>query len=318
MLSERLLNRSQTYSPSEHFRHSKLKHPELIDVYGIDPENCLETDDGILYEYLDHQRGLEKYVIVHVALSNPALGIAPNSLEFLQAFAKVESRYLPTYLSLLDQELVTRKYELSETQNRPAILVSTLFDSTKCEIEDFYIRPGAANLRKHYTYNQVDRLINSETTYDRDTKNFQRALTTAKALRYARTGKLINKAPRHPAYFINSEGMNIANLACAHLAATESIPILYRICAQVSEHTYRACYSPECQPHQGLSLPYYTHLSSGLRRLVDLINGYQFNAYLACPNSPEYPFTTADLYTFAEKINVWYHPEQSSTAQLFQ
>lgn len=70
--------------------------------------------------------------------------------------------------------------------------------------------------------------------------------------------------------------------------------------AQFSALAGKASYGAVAKGHFGLSLPFYTHISSPLRRYADLVNMRQFVAHL---RKKRLPYTQSDLVEIAEDIN---------------
>lgn len=134
----------------------------------------------------------------------------------------------------------------------------------------------------------------------------------------------------HQANIVVQEFMILTNRAVAHLFAEKGIPLLYRnhtvkqntpgreeIIAQfnfalLNPHLLgalsrrsglwfnKATYDPVLKGHFGLNEAAYTHVTSPIRRIADLINHYQIKAYLS---GQEMLFTHDDLLKFSESIN---------------
>ncbi len=126
------------------------------------------------------------------------------------------------------------------------------------------------------------------------------------------------------------EMMILVNSHIAQWFARENIPVLFRnhtaapnapgreeiiaqfnaallhpdIIAAVSQRTVlwfrKATYDPILKGHFGLNVPAYTHITSPIRRVADLINIMQLNAYLS--NKP-LPFSLSELQEIAQIIN---------------
>lgn len=73
----------------------------------------------------------------------------------------------------------------------------------------------------------------------------------------------------------------------------------------------RAVYQTYTTGHYGLSLPAYTHVTSPIRRLTDLLNQYIIKAYLR--NEPQ-PFTLEQLNEYCSEINEYVKAEKDATA----
>ncbi len=162
-------------------------------------------------------------------------------------------------------------------------------------------------------------------------------------------GELVKLLPeqQHVANIIVQEFMILANGAVAEYAAQKNIPILFRnhtaqavaperdrlmqdiqnaiadpvrfSLETVRKKMYvvlnRATYGPYLEGHYGLNLPFYTHFTSPIRRLADLVN-HRILAAVICNDEP--PYSMKELEAIGNHITTVEHEVKTERAEHFK
>ena len=113
----------------------------------------------------------------------------------------------------------------------------------------------------------------------------------------------LSRYERNSGFVLIMETMVLANRAIAAFMEEQSIPGLFR--NHNSFSGTRANYGLEPTGHAGLNLPSYTHVTSPLRRLPDLITCRQLRAYL--DGTPYLP-----VEELCQRVNDFYIKQQTS------
>ncbi|OQY48485.1 MAG: hypothetical protein B6242_02130 [Anaerolineaceae bacterium 4572_78] len=149
----------------------------------------------------------------------------------------------------------------------------------------------------------------------------------------------------HKGNLIVQELMILTNQATARFLAKQGVPILFRnhtvqrytpthreimsqynaalvnpqllesLIQRVALWLNRAVYSPVLEGHFGLNEIAYTHVTSPIRRISDLINHYIIRAFI---NEQPLPYTHDDLVTLSKIVNERLYSQREETSQYFK
>lgn len=95
----------------------------------------------------------------------------------------------------------------------------------------------------------------------------------------------------------------------------ENVNMLHSLAEKMGLWYNRAQYETVLKGHFGLSLPAYTHVTSPIRRIADLLNHHIIKAYL---RAEEPPFTPEKIDAHCADINKYIHEKKDAQAEYFK
>ena len=254
----------------------------------IDDEDTLEVDDALSCEALA-DGGMR--VRVHIALV--ADFVKKGHAMDAEAAARATTVYLPeATVRMLPDPISTSAASLIAGEERP-VLTTDVRLSPDGELIESSIYPARIPIMQRLDYDQVDRMLESRAPADEAAATVARLHDAAKMLRERRrtAGAVLiqrreAKVRVHgddievsvldnssPGRTLVAEFMVLANFVAARYAATNRIPIIYRVQPQTagdfSSQRPRLSLYPEY--HAGIGLDFYAQLSSPIRRYADLV-----------------------------------------------
>lgn len=284
-----------------------------------DPEKCEDSDDSFVSISSDSS------LTLIVLITHPAQFLDKADPLFHQALANKYSYYDP-YTGMLPQKF-TRRFSLSRRQPTPVLAYSLSTNSDYPEEIQFSLHQAYSRPLAFLTYSQADAILNNS-----DSRNpIYEQLHLAQQF-FHRTRSLTEVQPKKAKISINQPTnldqisftdviahlMKVTNLLSVQYAYKHNIPLLIRNCTQtnpgaICQHTcpHHTChqnydstdlkgfYCPVSMGHTPLGAKRYTHGTSPLRRVVDMVNQMQFHAHLT--HQP-YPFSYSELQLIAKQI----------------
>ena len=236
------------YRPMEH----------RTDVFSIDPDNCADFDDAFSIKKLDND-----IVKISVYISNVALTI--DALQLWTLFTdRVSTIYLPdNKRPMMPTCLSDGLCSLKANDKRAAFYMDvTIANST---IVDVQFGNCIVTLYKNYRYEEPKLLAD---------KNYQLLFDVIKPM-----------FPKiNDSHDVVSELMILMNCQCAQrikrgiFRSTSKIELPEHVKHLYSEHS--AQYTTTLARHESMELDAYLHITSPIRRLVDLLNMLQFQKEL--------------------------------------
>lgn len=284
---------------------SSLRDLTSLFTFTIDAPETEDFDDALSLE----ERGEKIILSVHIA--EVSSFIRPGSPLWNGALERASTLYLPEgVLPMFPFSLSHEKFSLKEAEPRPALTFRFEIDSSN-QILSFDIFPSLIQVQKRYTYREVDDLlIQGEPIF----KRLYSLLMQHKEARYKKGALAIvlpeiqvrvspdgeitlQRIEMTPSRDLVAEAMILTNYHSAKFLAEREIPVIYRtqkepfqvieerddsLYHQILQLKYMARSELSLEPgyHSGLGLPYYTTLTSPIRRFLDLLVQYQLEAYL--------------------------------------
>src|SRR5271156_1142249 len=265
----------------------------------VDDEDTVEVDDALSCEALA-DGGIR--VRVHIALV--ANFVAKGGAMDQEAAARATTVYLPeTTIRMLPDPISCRAASLIEGEDRP-VMTTDVRLSADGELLDASIYPARIPIMRRLDYDQVDRFLESGAATDDTAATVARLNAAAIQLRQRRrtAGAILvqrreAKVRVHgdeveitvldnasPGRTLVAEFMVLSNFVAARYAASNRIPIIYRVQPQlgggdIASMRPRLSLHPEY--HAGIGLDFYAQLSSPIRRYADLVLQRQLLGALA-------------------------------------
>jgi hypothetical protein len=226
-------------------------------VISIDPQGCTDIDDAFCFFISDNKAHLQ----IHIA-NVPAYIEENNLWNFITD--RATTVYMPTCkVPMLPKQLSENACSLLEGTIKPTFMIEYVFSynpetrTIEKLLEIHSPIATVAHIQKNYTYE--DTIDNQSLLFD--------------AARLMEPSQIVNNTHDLIAVF-----MMAFNKACVPM-----VPI-YRNCFSSSSssssdaafnyglQTFTASYSTSCEGHATFEGARYTHITSPIRRLVDLIN----------------------------------------------
>ncbi|MFC1822760.1 RNB domain-containing ribonuclease [Thermodesulfobacteriota bacterium] len=268
-----------------------------LDIFTIDGPLTQDFDDALSLEVV----GDKLHVGVHIA--DVASLISPDGPLDHEASQRASSLYLPRrQIPMFPPSLSQDALSLLKDRDRPAIsLLATMGGSG--DVVDYRFTPSLIRVRRHLTYDEVNRLYLQE----EGIKQFLQLSQSLRQMRNARDAltlstpeAFISVAPDGmvsiemiaqdtPSRLMVAEMMILYNWLAARFCRDRDIPILYRGQGEPSERLSADGMEPiyfvfkqrrklnrleigtKPSKHSGLGLDVYTNVSSPIRRYFDLI-----------------------------------------------
>lgn len=283
------------------------KHVDLTNLYTftIDAEDTEDFDDAISFE----KHGNKFLLYVHI--TEVARFITPNLALWEGALERALTLYLPeTIYPMFPFFLSQGKFSLREGEVKPSLTFKFTLNK-EGEVEDYEIFSSLIKVKKRFTYEEVDSYLEKgESLWNELYQIFKpfkeyRSKNGALAvilpeiqIKVLSNGEILcQKIAMTPARDLVAEAMILANFYGAKFMKENNIPAIYRsqkMPLQVIERKENSLYhqilqlkymskselSLEPGYHSGLGLPYYTTLTSPIRRFLDLLSQWQLISYL--------------------------------------
>lgn len=280
-----------------------LRH---LPVFTIDGPLTQDFDDAVSCV----EEAGELLVGVHIA--DVAERIAVGSRLDREAAERASSLYLPRrQVSMLPPELAHDALSLKKDQDRPAISLLARFDR-QGHLLEYRFAPTLLRVDRQWTYDAV----NDTLTASPELQGLHRLSLQLQERRVAQNALPLSLPELHvevaedgeitlsllpqdtPSRMIIAELMILYNWLAAEFCHENQVPILFRTQPEPSERLERTGedellyvfqqrrkLSPlqiDTQPglHSGLGLQAYTHLTSPIRRYLDLVSQRQLRGYL--------------------------------------
>jgi exoribonuclease II len=280
----------------------------------VDDEDTVEVDDALSCEALA-DGGMR--VRVHIALV--ADFVAKGGAMDNEAASRATTVYLPeTTIRMLPDPISCRAASLIEGEDRP-VLTTDVRLSADGELMDASIYPARIPIMRRLDYDQVDRILESGSSADDTAATVARLNAAAIQLRQRRrTAGAVLMQRREakvrvrgddvqitvldnasPGRTLVAEFMVLSNFVAARYAATNRIPIIYRVQPQVGGDltSMRPHLSLHPEYHAGIGLDFYAQLSSPIRRYADLVLQRQLLGALANRDHDTAIYTVDELLT---------------------
>ena len=238
------------------------------EIITIDPVGSKDLDDAIGIEQVDNTTIISTY-IANVSLL----------FHYLDAWKQKNEQVSTIYLSDKNVPMLPRSFSeniasLLECQDRYALAADfTITDNTIVKVQFI---PCKINIRKNYAYEEPSLLKNA--TYK----------------------KIVAQYPNHDSHEIVETLMKQTNYYAAKELHTQQLGI-YRTTTQPYKSNY-VKYSKSNLRHEDLELDMYMHVTSPIRRVVDILNQMQLQRdYL--PLTPAAQQFYDDWYNRLDYIN---------------
>jgi exoribonuclease-2 len=276
----------------------------------VDDEDTVEVDDALSCEALA-DGGVR--VRVHIALL--ADFVAKGGAMDHEAASRATTVYLPeATIRMLPDPISCRAASLIAGEDRP-VLTTDVRLSADGELIDASIYPARIPIMRRLDYDQVDRFLESGDDADETSQTVSRLNAAAIQLRQRRRtagAVLVQRREAKvrvrgddveitvldnasPGRTLVAEFMVLSNFVAARYAATNRIPIIYRVQPQLGGDmaSMRPRLSLHPEYHAGIGLDFYAQLSSPIRRYADLVLQRQLLGALA-NHDHEAPIYTVD------------------------
>jgi exoribonuclease-2 len=280
----------------------------------VDDDDTIEVDDALSCEALA-DGGIR--VRVHIALV--ADFVVKGGAMDREAAARATTVYLPeTTIRMLPDPISCRAASLIAGEDRP-VMTTDVRLSADGEVVEASIYPARIPIMRRLDYDQVDRILESETSADETAATVVRLNAAALQLRQRRrtSGAVLvqrreAKVRVHgdeveitvldnasPGRTLVAEFMVLSNFVAARYAAANRIPIIYRVQPQLGGDlaSQRPRLSLHPEYHAGIGLDFYAQLSSPIRRYADLVLQRQLLGALASGNNESPIYTVDELLT---------------------
>ncbi len=280
----------------------------------VDDEDTVEVDDALSCEALA-DGGVR--VRVHIALL--ADFVAKGGAMDQEAASRATTVYLPeTTIRMLPDPISCRAASLIAGEDRP-VLTTDVRLSAEGELLDASIYPARIPIMRRLDYDQVDRFLESGDDADETSQTVSRLNAAAIQLRQRRRtagAVLVQRREAKvrvrgddveitvldnasPGRTLVAEFMVLSNFVAARYAATNRIPIIYRVQPQLGGDmaSMRPRLSLHPEYHAGIGLDFYAQLSSPIRRYADLVLQRQLLGALANRDHEAPIYTVDELLT---------------------
>jgi len=281
-----------------------LRHLPLLTIDGA---RTRDRDDAL------HIEQTTKGIRVGIHIANIAWFVSPDSLLFREAERRTTSIYFADeQIPMLPQHLSEGLASLLEGEDRPA--VSFLADiSASGEVVHYEIVPSLVSVKRQYTYDEVDRLVEEDMELKALyilSQHLQRRRVAAGALilpfpdvvihlKGGEVEQVVLSAVDTPGRSLVAEFMVLANTLAAQYLAERAVPGLFRsqgtpgqrlvrepqrdiyLNYRQRKHLAPGQLSTEPMPHSGVGVPQYTTVTSPIRRFLDLVIQHQLLHQLA-------------------------------------
>jgi exoribonuclease II len=278
----------------------------------VDDDDTVEVDDALSCEALADG---SIRVRVHIALV--ADFVAKGGAMDQEAAARATTVYLPeATIRMLPDPVSCRAASLIEGEDRP-VMTTDVRLSADGELIESSIYPARIPIMRRLDYDQVDHILESENHADETAATIARLHAAAVQLRQRRrtAGAVLvqrreAKVRVHgdeveitvldnssPGRTLVAEFMVLSNFVAARYAATNRIPIIYRVQPQLGGGdmaSLRPRLSLHPEYHAGIGLDFYAQLSSPIRRYADLVLQRQLLGALANREHETPPIYTVD------------------------
>ena len=293
-------------------------------AFSIDDADTREVDDALSVS-LDGE-----LLRLDVDIANAAHFVSPQGAIDDEAAKRAATVYLPTQAYyMLPEAISAERASLHTGQARPALRTSAWFDAA-LEMTRFELRAIWTTVERRLSYEEADRLLNDPTCpTGKALCQLQRIAAASRNRRIAAgalevhrmewkvrvdphdgTVEVARLDTRSPSRRLVAEMMILANTLAARFAQEQRLPLIYRVQAAPTEQLpaidrdapgafaqLRGLISPaslslHAGNHWGLGLPYYTQVTSPLRRYGDLVQQRQL---LAAINGGPPPYDEAGL-----------------------
>lgn len=292
-----------------------------INFMTIDAESTKDIDDAIAVEYT--QAGITAYI----GIADVAAAIPMGSELDKVAFANKSSIYMPhETLHMLPNHVATALCSLNPGELKSALVVKAMFD-TNFELQDYAIVRATIQSKARLSYNQVDAYFKGETQVPECT---QQGLAWFKQYsehrvethqenhsdrrfkpnmeyvlnKKGKLDKLIIEDQDTPSVKLVTQAMLLANRLAADFMQKRGIGIFRNQSAPIvkkeKELLQTSVYAPACEGHHSLNITSYTHFTSPIRRLPDLLVHRTLVAEL---EQKPMPYTMEELILHCEDIN---------------
>ena len=270
----------------EYFEIIKTNHPELEDrrnynVFTIDGKGTLDFDDAISYTHNE----ISNEDIITIYITNVTLWL--EVLDLWDSFSqRVSTIYLPDKKRpMLPNILSDCLCSLQENQNRYALAIDIIIDD-KGNIQDVKFLNVIINVFKNFIYEENDLKNNNHysdilncvkklslvhnltNNYNMKIKNSYDVITYLMILTNYYTGKIFSEHS-NGIYRTTSIKNNKEQLTIVDKVADEELSKFINIWnTNAGEYTVNSKKTEHCV----LGLDTYVHITSPIRRIVDLIN----------------------------------------------
>ncbi len=282
------------------------KYIDLRDLYTftIDAPETEDYDDALSIK----KEGNEVVLFVHIA--EVARTITPSLALWEGAFERASTLYLPeTIYPMLPFPLSHKKFSLRMGEVKPSLTFKFRFSNSGQKIEA-QIFPALISVKKRFTYEEVDQYLEAGDPFWLELyqllKPFKEFRHSNGALAVILPEILVKVLPNKeiickkiemtPSRDLIAEAMILANFYGAKFIMENNLPGIYRaqkapfqvieeretsLFHQILQLKFMAKSELTLEPsyHSGLGLPYYTTLTSPIRRFLDLLNQYQILRY---------------------------------------
>jgi len=251
----------------------KLEDRRSFPIFSIDPAGCKDIDDAIGLQVI------EEYTIISIYIANVAM-----VLEYLNLWGyfseRVSTIYLPNGKSpMLPNILADDLCSLIQEKERCAFCLDIFLNKDK-EVTHLAFKPVLIKVQKNYVYEEASLLLNSD---------YLRLLMLTKILTaqypYVENIKDSHDIVEFYMIFMNYECskqllqqktgiFRSAQIEAEEQATTIINPDMRKFLRSYNVSNCNYCTSDKVLPHDliGQGLPSYVHMTSPIRRLVDLIN----------------------------------------------
>lgn len=257
-----------------------------IIFYAIDSPTTVDRDDAIAFD------GTYLYVAI-------ADVILPDEM-LTDLTAQPETRYRPRkHIPMLPGDMETRLTLRAGKQTAFVIKLTTegkLLEIQRQQIQIKIMTYAEAVFAMPSTF--LQELFNLVAARPLQIYDFEKGLACIEG-----SMRSLSRYERNSGFVLIMEAMVLANRAIAGFMEEHSIPGMYRNHSAFPGS--RANYGLEPTGHAGLNLTSYTHATSPLRRLPDIINWRQLRAYL--DGTPFLP-----VEELCQKVNDFYIAQQAN------
>jgi len=273
----------------------------------IDGPHTRDYDDALSIEKEDS----ELHIGIHIA--DVSALISPNSLLDREAAARASSLFLPfRQIPMIPRELSQDTLSLKEGCDRGVISLLTRFNK-QGHLIDYRFVPGVIRVRRQLIYEEVNKTLGEEgllkemykvSQYLRKERMKRDALSLSLPELHIKLNddsslSIESVDQNTPSRMIVAEFMILYNWLAARFCRDNQIPILFRRQPEPSERLsleetgyiyyvfqQRRKLSPlqidtSPGPHSGIGLDLYTHVTSPLRRYLDLVIQRQIGSFIA-------------------------------------
>ena len=251
----------------ENLLNSNIDREKLTgDIVSIDPDGCGDVDDAFTYKYI------KDAIILDIHISDVYYLL--NQLGLINKVRNVTSIYLDSYVKPMLPDIISSNYgSLLEKTTRFMLSLKIKYCTKTNKIVETCLRKTIGEVKKNYTYDNYPKKYN---------KSFKIIEDIYKQI----TGQTIKIDESHK--FIEAL-MIIYNTYFSRITSDNEIS-LYRVQDKYKTNiidpnadsslgkflslitSSSAKYSLQQKGHATLNISYYTHATSPLRRIADLMN----------------------------------------------